>query len=488
MAWDAFLPSLSSIAARCAGRLVSHHWAQLDECLSETWAEALAAECLLLEEAQLLSPHTFEFAAEGGRVQYQHPGRRFVDLEAPRVTPAVAARAPGLAHFAAVAAGSFTRRLQEAAPSLQLRPEVQVKLQLTCGSSGCAPCHYDTSETAPGRQVTWLLYLGDWKEEYGAELVLQPFLDSEVKISPLFNRGILFLSDRLLHYTLPPTREGATFGRWLLTIWLEGDSVDAPLGQRWPPLLQRTLAPAIYSKVFLSSLERSMPPGPALDALKAAQEEEITSLESDETFGEMLPDLREAALDAIASNRKRKSSGMGKEVLMKLELLEAQDLCLATLEGHERLEYAKGRKDAGGRYFKRGWFQAALERYSLTAEMLTHRDDIKDNSLWSQAQEVKSACELNAAACLLKLEKWRDVEAVCNAILRTNPANEKALFRRGKALLALGEADRAEKDLKKVLEVNAGNSEAKHLLQQARKESKGTKRERNVYAAMLQSE
>ncbi|CAK9064690.1 unnamed protein product [Durusdinium trenchii] len=451
MAWDAFLPSLSSIAARCAGRLVSHHWAQLDECLSETWAEALAAECLLLEEAQLLSPHTFEFAAEGGRVQYQHPGRRFVDLEAPRVTPAVAARAPGLAHFAAVAAGSFTRRLQEAAPSLQLRPEVQVKLQLTCGSSGCAPCHYDTSETAPGRQV---------------------------KISPLFNRGILFLSDRLLHYTLPPTREGATFGRWLLTIWLEGDSVDAPLGQRWPPLLQRTLAPAIYSKVFLSSLERSMPPGPALDALKAAQEEEITSLESDETFGEMLPDLREAALDAIASNRKRKSSGMGKEVLMKLELLEAQDLCLATLEGHERLEYAKGRKDAGGRYFKRGWFQAALERYSLTAEMLTHRDDIK----------VKSACELNAAACLLKLEKWRDVEAVCNAILRTNPANEKALFRRGKALLALGEADRAEKDLKKVLEVNAGNSEAKHLLQQARKESKGTKRERNVYAAMLQSE
>eukprot|EP00913_Durusdinium_trenchii_P021754 g20439.t2 len=298
--------------------------------------------------------------------------------------------------------GSFTRRLQEAAPSLQLRPEVQVKLQLTCGSSGCAPCHYDTSETAPGRQVTWLL---------------------------------------------------------------------------------------------------SMPPGPALDALKAAQEEEITSLESDETFGEMLPDLREAALDAIASNRKRKSSGMGKEVLMKLELLEAQDLCLATLEGHERLEYAKGRKDAGGRYFKRGWCNdktlqvtpsvpccLAPRRYSLTAEMLTHRDDIKDNSLWSQAQEVKSACELNAAACLLKLEKWRDVEAVCNAILRTNPANEKALFRRGKALLALGEADRAEKDLKKVLEVNAGNSEAKHLLQQARKESKGTKRERNVYAAMLQSE
>ena len=58
----------------------------------------------------------------------------------------------------------------------------------------------------------------------------------------------------------------------------------------------------------------------------------------------------------------------------------------------------------------------------------------------------------------------------------------QALFRRGKALLALGDGDRAEKDLKKVLEarfpcdlstkkavfqVNPGNLEAKQALQQA---------------------
>ncbi|CAJ1348759.1 unnamed protein product [Effrenium voratum] len=178
----------------------------------------------------------------------------------------------------------------------------------------------------------------------------------------------------------------------------------------------------------------------------------------------------------------------GKEAVLKLELLEVQDLCLATLEGHERLDYAKGRKEAAGRFFKRQRFEAALERYSLAAEMLTQRDDIKDNALYSQAQEVKSLCELNAAACLLKLEKWRDAEAVCNAILRANPANEKALFRRGKALLALGDSARASADLRKVLEVNPNNSEAKQLLQQAKKESKGTARERNVYAKMLQSD
>lgn len=176
----------------------------------------------------------------------------------------------------------------------------------------------------------------------------------------------------------------------------------------------------------------------------------------------------------------------GKEVILKLQLVEVQDLCLATLEGHERLEYAKGRKDAGSKFFKRDKFESALERYSLAAEMLGHRDDIKDNALWAQAQDVRVLCELNAAACLLKLEKWREAEAVCNAILRASPDNEKALFRRAKALLASGDAARAEVDLRRVLEANSGNAEAKQLLQKARQQGKGTEKERKVYAKMLQ--
>ena len=39
-----------------------------------------------------------------------------------------------------------------------------------------------------------------------------------------------------------------------------------------------------------------------------------------------------------------------------------------------------GRKDAGSKFFKRDKFESALERYSLAAEMLGHRDDIKDHA------------------------------------------------------------------------------------------------------------
>ena len=142
-----------------------------------------------------------------------------------------------------------------------------------------------------------------------------------MKISPLFNCGVFFLSDRLLHYTLPPAKEGKDLDRWLLTIWLDGNSVDAKLGDTWPPLLQRTIAPAVYSELFMECLERSMPPGPALDALRAAQLEEIRSLETDESFAEMLPDLREAAgagrICSRCSSRKRERSSDVEEVELR---------------------------------------------------------------------------------------------------------------------------------------------------------------------------
>lgn len=303
--WKQFVPTLSSISHRCT-KLMTESWDVLDGCLKPDWAAALASECLHLEEKGLLQPHRFEFAANGDRVEYQHPGRSFVDLEAPKISPSVAAAAPGLAHFASEAAPLLATQLLQEMPGLALKQPsgVQVKLQLTKGQ-GSAPCHYDTSETAPHRQVTLLLYLSEgYQENYGTELVLQPFLGCPVKVSPIFNRGVIFLSDRVLHYTLPPTEDGTTFARWLLTIWLDGDQVDKAVGQtqRWPPLLQRLLAPAIYPEMFLKSLEQSMPPGAALKALKLAQEEEIASIELDDSFAEMLPDLKEAA--AAADMRK----------------------------------------------------------------------------------------------------------------------------------------------------------------------------------------
>ena len=177
----------------------------------------------------------------GAYVFSVHPGSgSFVDLDGAEAVEDLAL-APNLSSFAREAAVPLAKALVEQLPWLALAgsmgdvSQVQVKhlgcrgqfgnwliqtcsaasgfsvrrLQLTKGPAGSAPCHYDTSETAPRRQITWLLYLStDWKPEFGAELVIQPFLGSRVAVTPCFNRGVMFLSDRILHYSLPPSREG----------------------------------------------------------------------------------------------------------------------------------------------------------------------------------------------------------------------------------------------------------------------------------------
>ena len=109
------------------------------------------------------------------------------------------------------------------------------------GEGGCFPWHYDNPCRPNKRRVTCLVYLNpDWTAGDGGEIVLAPFLDRavswhhivlpaaqlaqaaittghgwtqqdtvahttqlQVKITPIFDRAVFFLSDRVLHRVLP---------------------------------------------------------------------------------------------------------------------------------------------------------------------------------------------------------------------------------------------------------------------------------------------
>ena len=53
--------------------------------------------------------------------------------------------------------------------------------------------------------------------------------------------------------------------------------------------------------------------------------------------------------------------------------------------------------------------------------------------LGGQAQDLKLTCELNRAACDLKLQRYKEAKVACQVVLQSQPENIKALFRRAQA-------------------------------------------------------
>ncbi|CAM6012542.1 unnamed protein product [Sphagnum balticum] len=117
----------------------------------------------------------------------------------------------------------------------------------------------------------------------------------------------------------------------------------------------------------------------------------------------------------------------------------------------ERIEAADRRKVDGNELFKEGKIAAAMQQYEMALAFMG--DDFMFQLFGKyrdMANAVKNPCHLNLAACLLKLHRFEEVIAHCTVVLTEDEDNSKALFRRGKARLELGQTDTAKLDFEKV--------------------------------------
>merc|ERR1719240_2252427 len=70
------------------------------------------------------------------------------------------------------------------------------------------------------------------------------------------------------------------------------------------------------------------------------------------------------------------------------------------------------------------------------------KDDRQDVASFKQkSAEILRLCELNKAACALKLGDPLTAKQSCTVVLKDEPQNTKALFRRATALTELGEPE-----------------------------------------------
>jgi len=156
------------------------------------------------------------------------------------------------------------------------------------------------------------------------------------------------------------------------------------------------------------------------------------------------------------------------KIVLTLELVEfekAQDVW--SMEEADKVAHGAARKDVASGLFKQGRLGLALQKYKQVADMFSYVDGYKEEEAKAKAKAVRLACQLNQAMVQLKFKEYGEAKTLCNAVLKDEKSNAKALYRRAQAELGLKNFPECMADCKKVVEVDPQSKEARALLKQA---------------------
>ncbi|XP_022869959.1 70 kDa peptidyl-prolyl isomerase-like [Olea europaea var. sylvestris] len=130
------------------------------------------------------------------------------------------------------------------------------------------------------------------------------------------------------------------------------------------------------------------------------------------------------------------------------------------MSAQEKIEAAAKKKEEGNAWFKAGKYQRASKRYEKAVSFIEYESSFNEEEK-KQAEVLKITCNLNIAACKLKLKDYKEAERLCTEVLEIDSKNVKALYRRAQAYIHLVELDLAEVDIKKAIEIDPDNRDVK---------------------------
>ena len=152
-----------------------------------------------------------------------------------------------------------------------------------------------------------------------------------------------------------------------------------------------------------------------------------------------------------------------------------------SLSPEKKVERLTQLKDAGSSIFKSGRVRFALARYQAGTRLYEHEKNTP-----SEAKSILRLCLLNEAMCHLKLEEPGKAESACSKVIKEDPDNVKALFRRAQALSKMGEPNKALSDLKRAAEIEPANTDVRTLFQSIKEEAKKSDSQmKGLYAKMM---
>ncbi|XP_027343267.1 70 kDa peptidyl-prolyl isomerase-like [Abrus precatorius] len=130
------------------------------------------------------------------------------------------------------------------------------------------------------------------------------------------------------------------------------------------------------------------------------------------------------------------------------------------LNTQEKIEAAGKKKEEGNALFKAGKYERASMRYEKAIKFIEYDSSFNDEEK-QQTKALKITCNLNNAACKLKLKDYKQAEKLCTKVLELDSRNVKALYRRAQAYIQLVDLDLAEFDIKKALEIEPDNRDVR---------------------------
>ncbi|XP_011304043.1 FK506-binding protein 59 isoform X2 [Fopius arisanus] len=172
------------------------------------------------------------------------------------------------------------------------------------------------------------------------------------------------------------------------------------------------------------------------------------------------------------------------EYIVTLKSFE-QSVDIRSLEPAEKLQQAKIHKDKATNYFKAGKYQLAIKICKKAEECLELCEDAA-GTVEKERDTLRLSTFLNLALFYLKNGQYLEAKGACDSVLKLDPQNEKGLFRRGQAHVALASPEVALQDFQEVLKIEPKNTAAlkeavvcQNLIQ------KNRAREKKLYANMF---
>ncbi len=121
------------------------------------------------------------------------------------------------------------------------------------------------------------------------------------------------------------------------------------------------------------------------------------------------------------------------------------------------------KKNQGNVCFKDGDYETAIRQWTQALVMVNDLLDLTSEQK-QQVDELAVSCRLNCAACYLKLEKYERCRDNCTEVLKLDPNNSKAFYRRGQALYQLKNFEEALHDLEEAKKIEPQNNDIKRTI------------------------